>query len=125
VANNIKYTYLNFLEQFEVQFADSTKREVAQASLDHLVFHFPSIDQYISDFEMLAWKARYTIGSWELMNMFLKGLNNIPNIINKVINKTPTDYYDLKQKTITMVKNQQLLRAIKNNVNPVTFHQPF
>jgi len=50
----VEYTYLNFLTRFEVQFADSTKQEVAQASLDYLSFHFPSIDQYISDFEMLA-----------------------------------------------------------------------
>ncbi len=103
IDNNVEYTYLNFLARFEAQFADSTKQEVAQASLNQLTFHFPSIDQYISNFEMLAQKVRYTIGSRELMNMFLKGLNNVPNIIERVINKTPTDYYDLKQKTITMV----------------------
>ncbi len=59
------------------------------------------------------------------MNMFLKGLNNVPNIIERVINKMPTNYYDLKQKTITMVKNQQLLWAIKNNTNPAPFQRPF
>ncbi len=63
INNNIKYTYLNFLSRFESQFADSTKQEVTQASLDHLTFRFPQIDQYISDFEMLARKAKYTIGS--------------------------------------------------------------
>jgi len=63
IDNNMEYTYLNFLTRFEAQFADSTKQEVAQASLNHLSFHFPSINQYISDFEMLAQKARYTIGS--------------------------------------------------------------
>jgi len=63
INDNIKYTYLNFLQRFKVQFADSTKQEVAQASLNRLAFHFPNIDQYISDFEMLARKARYTIGS--------------------------------------------------------------
>jgi len=55
------------------------------------------------------------------MNMFLKGLNNVLIIVKRVIDKTPTDYYNLKQKTITMVKNQQLLRAIKNNTNPTPF----
>ncbi len=50
----MEYTYLNFLTRFKAQFADSTKQEVAQVSLDHLSFHFPSINQYISDFEMLA-----------------------------------------------------------------------
>ncbi len=29
INNNIKYTYLNFLVQFKLQFADSTKQEVA------------------------------------------------------------------------------------------------
>ena len=54
INNNIEYTYLNFLTRFESQFTDSTKQEVAQASLDWLSFHFPSINQYISNFEMLA-----------------------------------------------------------------------
>ncbi len=63
VDNNVKYTYLNFLAQFKGQFTDSTKQEVAQASLNHLLFCFPSINQYISNFKMLAQKARYTIGS--------------------------------------------------------------
>ncbi len=121
IDNNIKYTYLNFLMRFEYQFTDSTKQEVTQASLDWLTFHFPSINQYISDFEMLAWKARYTIGSRELMNMFLKGLHTFPYIIERVIDKSPTDYYDLKEKTIMVVKNQQLLRAIKSSSTPVPF----
>ncbi len=53
--------------------------------------------------------------------MSLKGLNNFPHIIERVIDKTPTNYYDLKQKTIAMVKNQQLLWAIKNSTNPTPF----
>ena len=52
---------------------------------------------------------RYTIGSRELINMFLKGLHNFPHIVKRVIDKSPTDYYDLKEKTIAVVKNQQLL----------------
>jgi len=125
INDNIEYTYLNFLSHFESQFADSTKQEVAQASLNQLTFHFPNINQYISDFEMLARKARYTIGSRELMNMFLKGLHNFPHIVEWIIDKSPTDYYNLKEKTITVVKNQQLLRAIKNSANPAPFQQNF
>ncbi len=63
VADNIEYTYLNFLTQFETQFMDSTKQETTQAALDHLKFCFPDIDQYISNLKMLAQKAKYTIGS--------------------------------------------------------------
>ncbi len=59
------------------------------------------------------------------MNMFLKGLHNFPHIIERIINKSPTDYYDLKEKTITVIKNQQLLRAIKNSANPALFRQNF
>ena len=52
--DNVEYTYNEFLARFEAQFANSTKQEMAQASLDRLQFKFPTIDQYISDFEMLA-----------------------------------------------------------------------
>jgi len=54
INDNVEYTYLNFLLRFESQFMDSMKQEVAQASLDQLSFHFPDINQYISNFEMLA-----------------------------------------------------------------------
>ncbi len=125
INDNIEYTYTNFLSRFESQFADSTKQEVAQASLDRLAFHFPNIDQYISDFEMLAHKAKFTIGSRELMNMFLKGLHTFPHIVERIIDKSPQDYYDLKNKTILVVKNQQLLRAIKNSSTTTPFQQSF
>ncbi len=125
IHDNIEYAYTNFLARFESQFADSTKQEVAQASLDRLAFHFPNIDQYISDFEMLARKARYTIGSRELMNMFLKGLHTFPHIVERIIDKSPLDYYDLKNRTILVVKNQQLLRAIKNSSTATPFRQNF
>ena len=66
---------------FDAQFTDFIKQEVAQASIKHLKFCFPNIDQYISDFEMLTQKVNYTIGSWELMNLFLKGLENAPDVL--------------------------------------------
>src|SRR5712671_2537817 len=125
VHDNIEYAYMNFLSQFESQFADSTKQEVAQVSLDRLAFHFPNINQYISDFEMLARKARYTIRSRELMNMFLKGLHTFPHIVKRIIDKSPQDYYNLKDKTILVVKNQQLLRAIKNSSTMTPFQQNY
>ncbi len=59
------------------------------------------------------------------MNIFLKGLHNFPHIVKRVINKSLANYYDLKEKTIMVVKNQQLLQAIKNSLNPTPFQQPF
>ncbi len=125
INDNVEYMYLNFLSHFKSQFVDSMKQEVAQASLDRLTFHFPTIDQYISDFEMLSRKAKYTIGSRELMNMFLKGFHNFPHIVERIIDKSPTDYFNLKEKAIMVVKNQQLLCAIKNSANPTPFRTNF
>lgn len=121
VADNIEYTYIDFLAWFEAQFTNSTKQEVAQVSLDHLMFHFPNINQYISNFKMLPQKARYTIGSWELMNVFLKGLSTAQDVVKRVIDKSPIDYYNLKDKTILVVKNRQLLCAMKGNNNAPPF----
>jgi len=118
INNNIEYTYNEFLARFEAQFADSTKQEMAQASLDRLQFKFPAIDQYISDFEMLARKAGYTIGSRELMTLFIRGLGGAPDVVERVINKSPEDYFDLKTKVIAVVKNCQLLRAMRNTSTP-------
>ena len=87
---------------------------MAQASLDQLQFKFPTINQYISDFEMLAQKAGYTIGSCELMTLFMRGLGGAPDVVEQVIDKSPDNYFDLKTKAITVVKNRQLLRAMRN-----------
>jgi len=58
---------------------------------------------------MLAQKVSYTKGSHELMNIFLKGLNSAPDVVNWVVDKNSTNYYDLKDKAILVVKNWQLL----------------
>src|SRR6266851_6477316 len=59
------------------------------------------------------------------MNMFLKGLHTFPHIVERIIDKSLTNYYDLKNKTILVVKNQQLLRAIKNSSTMTPFQQNF
>ena len=38
IANNIEYTYINFLACFDAQFTNSMRQEVTQASLDRLMF---------------------------------------------------------------------------------------
>jgi len=106
---DVKYVYTNFLTHFQNQFTDSTKQETTQAALDRLAFKFPFIDQYISDFETLVRKAGYTVGSRESMNYFLKGLNSAPNMVEKVVEKFPTDYQDLKDKAVMVIKAKQLI----------------
>ncbi len=57
--------------------------------------------------------------------MFLKGLHTFPHIVEQIIDKSLSDYYDLKNKTILVVKNQQLLCAIKNSATTTPFQQNF
>ena len=104
IQDNIKYTYTDFIHHFQTQFMDSTKQETAQAALDKHYFKFPFIDQYISDFETLVRKVGYTVGSRETMNYFLKGLMMAPDVMERVVEKIPTDYQDLKDKAIAVVK---------------------
>jgi hypothetical protein len=109
VQDNIEYAYTDFLHHFQTQFMDSTRQETAQAALNRYNFKFPFIDQYISDFEVLVRKAGYMVGSRETMNYFLKGLKVAPDVMERVIEKAPTSYQDLKDKTIAVVKARQLL----------------
>jgi hypothetical protein len=109
IQDNIEYTYTDFLHHFQTQFTDSTKQETTQAALNRHHFKFPFIDQYISNFETLVRKAGYMVGSREMMNYFLKGLKATPDVMEQVVEKSPTDYQDLKDKTITVVKAWQLL----------------
>jgi len=104
IQDNVEYTYTDFLHLFQTQFTDSTKQETAQAALDRHHFKFPFIDQYISNFETLVRKAGYTVGSRETMNYFLKGLKTAPDVMEQVIEKTPIDYQDLRDKAIAVVK---------------------
>jgi len=121
IRDNIEYTYTDFLHCFQTQFTDSTKQETAQAALDRHHFKFPFIDQYISDFETLVRKAGYTVGSRETMNYFLKGLKPTPDVMERVIEKIPTNYQDLKDKTIAVVKARQLLRAMRASTDTPIF----
>jgi hypothetical protein len=44
------------------------------------------------------------VGSRESMNYFLKGLKMAPNVMEQVVKKFPSDYQDLKDKAIAVVK---------------------
>jgi hypothetical protein len=109
VIENVEYVYTNFLNHFQTQYTGSTKQEVAQATLDKHTFHFPFIDQYISNFETLVRKAGYTVGSRESINYFIKGLQTALDVAEKVVEKFSVNYQDLKDKTILVVKARQLI----------------
>ena len=41
--------------------------------------------------------------------------------MEQVVDKNPTNYYDLKAKAVLVVKNWQLLRTMRNNPNTLAF----
>jgi len=55
------------------------------------------------------------------MNYFLKGLKTAPDIMEQVVEKIPTDYQDLKDKAVTVVKAWQLLRAMRASADTPIF----
>ena len=68
----------------------------------------------MSEFEDLATLAGYTVGSMETINLFLKGLTTSADIFEKVMDHpTPNNYYNLKNKSISIVKARQLVNALK------------
>jgi len=115
VNDNYDYIWDRFIEAFAAQFQDSTKQQRAHMMLDTIAFKFPEIDQYISEFEDLARKAGYTVGNNETVSLFLRGLRTLADVFERVINKDPQNYFQLKDATITVTKNQQLLNALRKN----------
>jgi len=87
-----------------------------------LKLHFPTINEYVSEFEDLAMLAGYTVGSAETINLFLKGLTTSANIFKKVMDHlTPNNYYNWKNKAISIVKFRQLVNMLKQNTTPGRF----
>jgi len=82
-------------------------------------FCFLLVDEYMAEFKDLATLARYTIGSTEMINLFLKGLTSAPDVVEKVMDHPiPNNYNDLKQKAISIVKVRQLVKALKKTTAP-------
>jgi len=90
-----------------------------------LNLHFPLIDEYVAEFEDLATLAGYTIGSIEMINLFLKGLTTSSDVFEKVMDHLMlNNYYDLRDKAISIIKARQLVNALKQNTTtPGRFNQ--
>ena len=113
-VHNVHYTWMLFLGAFREHFLDHTKQQRTGIKIEMLKFHFPAIDEYTAEFEDLTMLAGYTIGSAETINLFLKGLNMSADVFEKVMDHpTLNNYYDLKNKAISIVKLQQLVNALK------------
>jgi hypothetical protein len=122
----VHYTWLQFLSAFRQQFLDHTKQQQAALKLDTLKFRFLEIDQYISELEDLTTLAGYTIGSQELINIFMKGLTSAMDVLDKVADHpVPENYYALKEKAISIIKAKQLMNALTRSTGtPGRFGPP-
>ncbi len=97
-----------------MQYLDHAKQQRAGIKLETHKFHFPLIDEYVSEFEDLTTLARYTIRSTEMINLFLKGLTSAPDVFNKVMDyPAPNNYHNLRNKAISVVKARQLVNVLK------------
>ncbi len=114
-----------FLDAFRKQYLDHTKQQWAGIKIETLNLHFPLIDEYVAEFEDLATLAGYTIGSIEMINLFLKGLTTSSDVFEKVMDHLMlNNYYDLRDKAISIIKARQLVNALKQNTTtPGRFNQ--
>ncbi len=120
--HNVHYTWTLFLGAFWKHFLDHTKQQRAGIKIKTLKLHFPTINKYISEFEDLATLVGYTIGSAETINLFLKGLTTSADVFEKVMDHpTPNNYYNLKNKAISIIKSRQLVNTLKHNATPGQF----
>jgi hypothetical protein len=85
INDNVEAAWDHFAHEFEEQFWDHTQTQRACQQLDHLKFKFPEIDQYVSEFEDLASMAGYTVGNNEMVNLFLKGFENAPDVLSLIL----------------------------------------
>ena len=67
-----------------------------------------SYDEYVSKFEALANKAKYTWGSAEMYDMFLEGLPT--NILYNILKPpTPTTYDALKERVRSLAQGKAII----------------
>jgi len=104
------------LDAFRKQFLDHAKQQHARIKIEMLKLHFPAIDKYVLEFKDLAMLTGYTIGSAETINLFLKGLTTSADMFEKVMDHpVPNNYYNLKNKAISVMKARQLVNTLKQN----------
>ena len=111
MVDNIPKVWMQFLNTFNAQFQDSTKKEKAKTQLKNLRMKGNLIDKYVSDFEKLVRMAAYTTESPETMMMFLDGVD--VGILRDIMKHlVPRNYWMLRQKAIESAKAWQAIDNI-------------
>ena len=116
VADNVEDLWLQFLEAYAYQFQDSQAAQRAHNELKACRMTNNNYDEYISKFEALADKAKYTRGSAELYDMFLEGLPT--SILLDVLKPlTPTTYDMLKDKVQALAQGKAIIDGLLHQQN--------
>ena len=104
-------TYQQFIQNFCNCFMDSQKAQRARIELQGLKMSWPAIDEYISKFKSIAYKAGYNPADQNTMQQFLQGLPQ--SIGQKVLKDTTVKTYEqMKQKAISITASQCIINAL-------------
>jgi hypothetical protein len=107
---NVPLLWDFFLQEFEVQYLDTTREDRAHAEITKLKLKDNDIDTYIDKFEELAWQAGYTLGSPESIQLFKEGLS-YPILANIIRAPTVSGYYAIKERATHSAMAQRKLAA--------------
>jgi hypothetical protein len=107
---NVPLLWDFFLQEFEVQYLDTTREDRARAEINKLKLKDNDIDAYIAKFEELARQAGYTLGSPESIQLFEEGLS-YPILANVMRAPTVSGYYAIKERAMHSATAQRKLAA--------------
>jgi hypothetical protein len=99
-----------FLQEFEVQYLDTTREDRAHAEITKLKPKDNDIDAYIAKFEELAQQVGYTLGSPESIQLFKEGLS-YPILADVMRAPTVSGYYAIKERATHSTMTQRKLAA--------------
>jgi len=111
VTQNVDAVWDTFLDKFLDCFQDTQSEVRACQELKHLKLQTMEVNQYITKFEELACKSRYSTGNAKIYELFLEGLPH--DILKDVMAlPIPQDYAELKQKAVNIVRSMVLMSNI-------------
>jgi hypothetical protein len=112
--NNAPIFWEQFLQEFEMQFQDSSREDRARTEITKLHMNNSEIDAYITKFEELAQKAGYTAGNPETLRQFHMGLPQ--HVLEDMMCSPPvTGYKAHKQQAIESVLANRVIWDIQNS----------
>jgi hypothetical protein len=109
-----------FLQEFEVQYLDTTREDRARAEITKLKLKDNDIDAYVAKFEELVRQAGYTLESLESIQLFEEGLSYLI-LANVMRALTVSGYYAIKERATHSAMAQRKLAAKRTPGRSVPF----